>query len=149
MYLISTSRTATPRSLAMASQVHRVRVTAPAHAASVGLLRRRASALLAAWALDADARTTAELVISELLTNAVLHGRGMMTLTITRTDPKLHLSVTDHGQPRTATPPAEPDEHGRGLAIVAAVTHDLRIDETPAGWCIRACMNLNGPANRR
>ncbi|MFF3349667.1 ATP-binding protein [Streptomyces sp. NPDC002779] len=87
--------------------------------------------------MDADDRSTAELVISELLTNAALHGRGTMTPAIGRTGPTLEMSVTDHGQPKAAIPPAEPHEHGRGLAIVAAVTHDLRIDETPRGRCAR------------
>src|SRR4051812_36498964 len=119
MHLINTSCTAPRRLLALASQVHSVRVTAPAQAESVGLLRARASALFGAWAMSADAQTTAKLVISELLTNAVLHGHDVMTLAIARTGPTLEITVTDHGQPKTAIAPTDPDEHGRGLAIVA------------------------------
>ncbi|WP_457029714.1 ATP-binding protein [Kitasatospora sp. P5_F3] len=143
MRLINTSCTAPRRPLALASQVHSVRVTAPAQAGSVGLLRERASALFAAWAMSADAQATAKLVISELLTNAVLHGHDVMTLAIARTGPTLEITVTDHGQPKTATAPTDPDEHGRGLAIVAAVTHDLQIDETPRGWRTQARMKLD------
>ncbi|KQV13540.1 hypothetical protein ASC99_33595 [Kitasatospora sp. Root107] len=94
--------------------------------------------------MSADAQATAKLVISELLTNAVLHGHDVMTLAIACTGPTLEITVTDHGQPKTAIPPpSDPDEHGRGLAIVAAVTHDLQIDETPRGWRTRAHMKLH------
>ncbi|MGC0327284.1 anti-sigma regulatory factor (Ser/Thr protein kinase) [Streptomyces sp. SAI-170] len=142
MDLTSTARTAPRQLLYLASSVHSVRVTAPARAECVGLLRKRASALFAAWAMSDDAQAAAELVISELLTNAVLHGRGMMTLAITRTGPTLDISVDDHGQSERITPPCEPGEHGRGLAIVAAVSCGLQIDETPRGWRARARMNL-------
>ncbi|WP_454335155.1 ATP-binding protein [Streptomyces glaucescens] len=126
-----------------ACSVHSVRVTARAHAESVGILRERASTLFAAWAMSDDAQAAAELVISELLTNAVLHGRDTMTLAITRTGPTLDISVDDYGQITTMSPPCEPDEHGRGLAIVAAVSRDLQIVETPRGWRARARMNFD------
>lgn len=145
MYLTSTARTAPCRTLCLASRVHSVRVTAPAQAESVSLLRRRASTLFAAWAMDADSQATAELVVSELLTNAVLHGRDTMTLAIARTCFTLDITVTDHGETKGTVPHAEPDEHGRGLEIVGALTRDFRVEQTPSGWRARARMDLGPP----
>jgi anti-sigma regulatory factor (Ser/Thr protein kinase) len=123
-------------------------VTAPTKAESVGLLRKRACVLFTAWAMSADDRAAAELVISELLTNAVLHGREVMTLAVTRAGPVLDISVTDHGQPHAATATRDPDEHGRGLSIVAALTQDLRIDQASQGWRVRVRMHLDSAPSK-
>ncbi|WP_328665458.1 ATP-binding protein [Streptomyces sp. NBC_00322] len=144
MYLDTPSQTdTTPHTrVRPASGTCHVSITAPAQADSVATLRRRAS-MLFAWAMSADERSTAALVISELLTNAVMHGHSEMTLVIALTGSVLEITVTDHGKPKTSsTPPSDADEHGRGLVIVSAVTRDVRIDETATGWRTRAVMDL-------
>ncbi|WP_405918686.1 ATP-binding protein [Streptomyces longwoodensis] len=120
---------------------HSVRITAPARAESVHLLRHRASALLTTWAMSADTLAAAELVISELLTNGALHGRDTMTLALTRTSSTLDISASDHGQTKAA-PLRNPAEHGRGLALVAALTCELHVHETPQGWHAQAGMDV-------
>ncbi|MEV4333648.1 ATP-binding protein [Streptomyces sp. NPDC049597] len=117
-------------------------ITAPAHAVSVGTLRSRASALFAGWAMSDDEQSTAALVISELLTNAVIHGHDQMTLQVALTTSELEIMVTDHGRPKNSAPPGDPEEHGRGLSLVAALTHDLRIDQMATGWRTRARIDL-------
>lgn len=92
--------------------------------------------------MSPDTQDTAALVISELLTNAVLHGRDKMTLAIVYTGPALEIVVTDHGKAKAANPPTDPDEHGRGLDIVAAITRDLQVEKTSHGWRTRAHMDL-------
>lgn len=125
----------------------RVTFTAPAQASSVRTLRSRASLLFAGWAMSPDEQGTAELVISELLTNAVMHGHDEMTLAIALTGSILEITVTDHGEPKSPTPPSDLDEHGRGLAIVAAVSRDLRVDEMDAGWRAQARIELESEAS--
>jgi anti-sigma regulatory factor (Ser/Thr protein kinase) len=61
------------------------------------------------------------LMVSELVTNAVVHGEGPIDLRIERLGDRVRIAVTDHG---TGTPVEDgmPDSdavHGRGLAIVA------------------------------
>ena len=59
------------------------------------------------------------LVVSELVTNAVLHGGGPLTVALSFTPPDLIIAVTDRG---SADPsrrhPTGDDEYGRGLGIV-------------------------------
>jgi anti-sigma regulatory factor (Ser/Thr protein kinase) len=80
----------------------------------------------------------AALVLSELLTNAILHSRsglpgGTVTVTLEPTGSTLRITVRDDGpvHGRHASPRAtgELDESGRGLRIVAAVSCacDLRV----------------------
>jgi len=127
-----------------ARRLRSVSITAPAKPRSVSLLRGRACVLFAGWAMSIDEQSTAELVISELLTNAVRHGHDEMTLVVARTDSTLEITVVDHGEAAETTAAAgDPDEHGRGLVIVAAVTRDLCIDETATGWRTLARIDLD------
>ncbi|WP_020123973.1 ATP-binding protein [Streptomyces canus] len=127
----------------------RVTFQASARPESVGYLRKRASMIFAGWMLSTDEAQSAELVISELLTNAVEHGRADMTLAVTRAESGLEITVIDHGHAtKSATKSAtvnDPDEHGRGLAIVAALTHNLSIDRAAEGWHILARIVLRSP----
>jgi len=70
----------------------------------------------------------AELVVSELASNAVLHSRsagadGSFTVALQVKPGWLRLEVSDAGPAEVAhsTPPGDDDEHRRGLLIVDAV----------------------------
>nr|WSY56242.1 ATP-binding protein [Streptomyces sp. NBC_00886] len=130
-----------PRSV---RRLRSVSITASAKPRSVSLLRGRVCVLFAGWAMSTDEQGTAELVISELLTNAVRHGHDEMTLLVARTDSTLDITVVDHGEAaQTTAAVSDPDEHGRGLAIVAAVTRELCIDATATGWRTLARIDLD------
>ncbi|NUP44305.1 MAG: ATP-binding protein [Streptomyces sp.] len=77
----------------------------------------------------------AELVISELVSNAVAHsGSRAMRVTVSRPAPdRVRLSVVDrsHAKPATRTA-SEDDEHGRGLALIEAVSDRWGTD--PLRW---------------
>ena len=90
----------------------------PPTARSVPQARRHVAATLEQWHLDGlvDA---ACLLVSELVTNAVLHARTAMTLTVARDGDGVRVSVTD-GSP---VPPAlrrhsDTATTGRGLRLL-------------------------------
>jgi anti-sigma regulatory factor (Ser/Thr protein kinase) len=71
-------------------------------------------------ALIADA----QLLVSEIVTNAVLHGRPDITLAMRLEPPGLGVVVTDSGDALPQVPSEAPDPgqaSGRGLLIVAAI----------------------------
>ncbi|MFE0516480.1 PAS domain S-box protein [Streptomyces sp. NPDC058964] len=74
------------------------------------------------------------LLLSEVLTNAVLHAQGPIGLHVCRTDTELTIEITDHNphlpQPRVA---AEDAESGRGLLLVRALADDWGVRPTDRG----------------
>ncbi|MGP3929483.1 ATP-binding protein [Nonomuraea sp. KM88] len=94
----------------------------PATPETPGIARKLVREALAAWDLSGLADDLA-VVVSEVVTNAVVHAKSAMTLSLHRQGGNVRGEVADHS-PVWPTPlPAEPDEeHGRGLAIVAAYT---------------------------
>jgi two-component sensor histidine kinase len=71
----------------------------------------------------ADHTDLAELIVSELTTNALRHGAGPITIRLTFTqEADLWLEVHDHGPGRPIVREATPDdEQGRGLALLDAL----------------------------
>ncbi len=102
---------------------------------SVGRARELATGQLAAWGLEELSFAT-ELVVSELVTNAVRYGGGPLGLRLIR-DRTLVCEVADTGH----TSPhlrhsAEDDEGGRGLFIVAQLVQRWGTRYTPTGKTI-------------
>ncbi|MEU8504022.1 ATP-binding protein [Streptomyces brevispora] len=96
----------------------------PARPESVAVARRMTRARLDEWRLDDDAHDAAILIVSELITNAVVHTASSRVVCELRClDNRLRIAVQDQGhQPggpqlcRSAD-----DEHGRGLLLVDAM----------------------------
>ncbi|MFJ9639340.1 SpoIIE family protein phosphatase [Streptomyces sp. NPDC101178] len=107
----------------------------PAEAVTVGRARELATRQLALWGLEELSFAT-ELVVSELVTNAVRYGGGPLRLRLIR-DRTLLCEVADTGH----TSPhlrhsAEDDEGGRGLFIVAQLVQRWGTRYTTAGKTI-------------
>ena len=76
----------------------------------------------------------AELVVTELVTNAMLHGRSPITLRILREDDGLRLEVQDAGPALPMRGRPNPDAMtGRGLTLVAALSSAWGIERSEAG----------------
>ncbi|CAO0832259.1 PPM-type phosphatase domain-containing protein OS=Streptomyces microflavus OX=1919 GN=Smic_65070 PE=4 SV=1 [Streptomyces microflavus] len=107
----------------------------PAEAVAVGRARELATRQLGVWGLEELSFAT-ELVVSELVTNAVRYAGGPLRLRLIR-DRTLLCEVADTGH----TSPhlrhsAEDDEGGRGLFIVAQLVQRWGTRYTPAGKTI-------------
>jgi anti-sigma regulatory factor (Ser/Thr protein kinase) len=76
------------------------------------------------------------LVASELFTNAVLHGAGVIDVYVTLNPATLRIAVVDEGQWAPAPAPTpDPDTmpSGRGLRIVQAIASDWGNNFDPVG----------------
>ena len=105
----------------------RIQRTFPADAGSVRDARRFAIEALAGTATDV--RESVELMVSELATNGIRHGRTSFRLVIEQTPEQIRVEVTDEGDgtPHMRFPgPDEPT--GRGLRIVDMLSERWGVD---------------------
>ncbi|MGP3982403.1 SpoIIE family protein phosphatase [Streptomyces sp. KR80] len=117
----------------------------PADPAVVSYARRQASDRLAAWGLDEAAYVT-ELVVSELVTNAIRYGGSPIQLRLIR-DTTLICEVSDGSNTAPHLRRARVfDEGGRGLLLVAQLTERWGTRHTPTGKVIWAEEPLPTPA---
>ena len=81
------------------------------------------------------------IAISELVTNAVVHGSGPVTVRICRTGGSIRIEVADAGDTEFDWPdtPADGDAHALGLHIVEQFTDRAGIERGPTTlvWCER------------
>ncbi|GAA2956542.1 hypothetical protein GCM10010478_65420 [Streptomyces erythrogriseus] len=107
----------------------------PSDPAAVGTARTAAVRQLTEWGLD-DLAFTTELIVSELVTNAIRHASGPVSLRLIR-DRALICEVADgtgtSPRPRHAR---TTDEGGRGLMIVAQLAHRWGTRHTATGKII-------------
>ncbi|TVZ85947.1 ATP-binding protein [Streptomyces sp. BK340] len=109
---------------------------------SVRHAREFAHEALTGWAI-AERSDDVLLCVSELATNALLHGvpvgRGFVLRLTLHTDGALRVEVHDSGPGEVRAPDVSPEsEHGRGLLLVAAVADKWGVGERNPGkivWC--------------
>ncbi|WP_416968278.1 ATP-binding protein [Streptomyces sp. 4F14] len=128
---------------------HRVRFALPATSASVAEARCRVHRTLGVWRVPANSRDAAALVVSELVTNAVVHtDTRTVTCVLAATGHQVLIQVEDHGTGLTrptlhAAAPRE--ERGRGLMLVAAVSRcwgSTAPDNEAGGQVVWATLNV-------
>lgn len=112
-------------------------LTVPSVPRSVSSVRRFAREAVAAaqrapggsWPADA-----VELLVSEVATNALVHGAGDVRVRVDVLSDRVRVEVDDDAEgvptPRTAPPDAE---GGRGLALVTALSSDWGVLPRPGG----------------
>ncbi len=111
------------------------RLELPATPAAASVARLFVRCLCEEWGVGSVA-DVAELLSSELVTNAVLHARSGIELEAARTASALRVDVRDVGrgrvQPKAQPAPTEA-EGGRGLSIVASLAESWGVEESSSG----------------
>jgi anti-sigma regulatory factor (Ser/Thr protein kinase) len=114
----------------------------PEDGEKVGVIRRRARQCLSARGL-ACVTAEAVLIVSELVTNAIVHSGGReITVTLSLRSGFLRIAVRDgvpsfHARPKA---PRDADENGRGLVLVQSLAEEGRgawgvEDAGATTWC--------------
>jgi anti-sigma regulatory factor (Ser/Thr protein kinase) len=101
---------------------------------SAGLPRDRTCSAVARRLLDEHARRELRdeernkvmLIVSELVSNAFVHGQGTIVLSVRRVDDVLRIEVRDEGRPARidVVPEEQRSNRGRGLWIVEQLASD-------------------------
>lgn len=103
----------------------RLRFEMAAHPSAAAQARRLTRTWLTTWAVCKDTCDSAELVVSELVTNAILHTSSRrIVCELTDESAKVRIAVHDEGNAPGEAPCSsvtrDAEEHGRGLLLVAA-----------------------------
>ena len=98
--------------------------------ASVAKARKFISEFCRAAELPAEVCETAALLVSELVTNAVIHGRTSATIDAHRPGDALRVTVhdTNPALPPVSGQPTLSSESGRGLQIVSLLASDWGVE---------------------
>ncbi len=97
-------------------------IAVPDGPAGLGEARGRAYDLLTRWWVDADTTDSVVLLMSELVTNALVHGRSPLSVRLRRTGSRVIVEVSDCDPrlPRRRHADFD-DEGGRGLELVSLI----------------------------
>ena len=106
---------------------------------AVPLTRRRLSVVLGEWGLTGEPREDVLLVVTELLSNAVDHGRGPVRLTVELRSGSVRIEVHDTAPGPPRPQPLDPYAvRGRGLQMVEALSSRWGWTDGPAGKIVWA-----------
>ncbi|QEV37798.1 GAF domain-containing protein [Streptomyces nodosus] len=121
----------------------------PRDPAAVGRIRTAVADRLDVWGLPEDIGFVTELVLSELITNALRHAEGPIGVRLVL-DRKLICEVSDGSSTAPHLRYAEAtDEGGRGLFLVAQLAERWGTRYTPQGKVIWSEQPVPGPAQGR
>lgn len=121
----------------------RFRFELAAHPGSPAQARRLTRARLTGWSVCADTCDSAALVVSELVTNAIVHTASThIVCELHDGDDRVRIAVRDEGcapgQPHAAGRTRPEEEHGRGLLLVDALCHSWGAHENGPGLLVWA-----------
>jgi anti-sigma regulatory factor (Ser/Thr protein kinase) len=121
------------------------RITLPRNPSSVAAARRFIEVRAAAWSFPKPAGELLVLIGSELVTNAVLHARTELVLTLELRRDRVRISVRDHSQaPATLRHYRADALTGRGLGVVAALSDNWGVSAASDGKVVWAELAANG-----
>ncbi|AMW09839.1 ATPase [Streptomyces qaidamensis] len=121
----------------------RFRFELAAHSGSPAQARRLTRARLTGWSVCEDTCDSAALVVSELVTNAIVHTASThIVCELHDGDDLVRIAVRDEGcapgQPHAASRTRPEEEHGRGLLLVDALCHSWGAQEDGPGLLVWA-----------
>lgn len=109
-------------------------LTLPPELPSVRAARRFVRDRCKEVGLTVDRCDDALLLTSELVTNAVLHGRSEVCVEVTSAERLVRIAVLDENSRHPTVVSEDPDAlDGRGLALVAAVAVRWGVEDRPMG----------------
>jgi anti-sigma regulatory factor (Ser/Thr protein kinase) len=126
------------------------RLELPATPAAASVARLFVRCLCEEWGVPSVA-DVAELLSSELVTNAVVHARSGIELEAACSDRRLRVDVRDRGAGKVVPRMRSSDsdaEGGRGLAIVASLASSWGVEQSMAGKSVWFTLSTRPAAAR-
>jgi anti-sigma regulatory factor (Ser/Thr protein kinase) len=102
---------------------------------SVGAARRFAVDA-ADGLVDDDRRDVLELLVSETVTNAVIHAQTWCSMALCRHGDRLLVQIEDESPHRPHLKPRADEHGGWGMRLLASLAHDWGVERRPIGKCV-------------
>jgi anti-sigma regulatory factor (Ser/Thr protein kinase) len=94
------------------------------------------------WEIDGVAKEDGALLVTEIVTNAILHAKSSVVVEISRVDNTVEVAVTDSGGGVVRLQEPEPDSvTGRGLRLVDRLSSKWSVTENRVGKTVRFTLN--------
>ena len=122
----------------------------PSHPAQVKTARQQAERAARLWSLGTATASALELVVSELVTNAVKHARTApgrqvgVTLTLGEKSVRVEIRDADPAPPKFRHP-SDDSEDGRGLLLVESLCQGWGVEHMVIGKAVWAELQLTEP----
>jgi serine phosphatase RsbU (regulator of sigma subunit)/anti-sigma regulatory factor (Ser/Thr protein kinase) len=120
-----------------------LRLVLPARIAAPREARDAVRTALHGWGVDEDTTQTVMLVVSELVTNAVLHTGSSAVLRVRPSSTTVHVEVyDDDARPPRARDALDDEDSGRGLRLIEALSRRWGVRTLDSGkviWAEIAC----------
>lgn len=126
------------------TELHQRRIRLASDPRAVAEARQKARVTIAVWDVPVDAEV-AELLVSELVTNAITHdGAGAVTMAIRVARGRFRVDVhdTSHRLPEPELNPPADAEDGRGLLLVDTLADEWGFYRTPGGKAVYFSLTL-------
>jgi|ABEF01.1.fsa_nt_gi anti-sigma regulatory factor (Ser/Thr protein kinase) len=118
--------------------------------ASPGLARAFVRQLLADWGVEAGIADDAELLVTELVTNAVVHARTSVHVEIHRDGDRLRFAVSDGSSRQVQLRIPSPEAvTGRGIYLLDLLSPGWGVVTTAGGKTVRFSLPANAEADFR
>ncbi|MFB9321526.1 ATP-binding protein [Cryptosporangium minutisporangium] len=122
-------------------------VSVPADPSASATARRFLQQAAADWELSPDLTEIAQLVVSELVSNAVEHAGTTSTVALELTDERLKISVRDGSTTQPVPRPLDMVSfRGRGLPLIDRVSQQWGIIDHQDGKTVWAALSTEAPA---
>jgi anti-sigma regulatory factor (Ser/Thr protein kinase) len=106
----------------------------PADLASIPEARRYVESLIEPLGLPDTGADTVVLLVSELVTNAVVHAHTPFTVELACRGPRLHVGIADDSEAAPTLRDVDPSSPGgRGIRLLAELADDWGCDRRPSG----------------
>lgn len=106
--------------------------------ASPGKARTFVRDLMVEWGLEGEVVEDAELLVSELVTNAIIHARTGATVEVSRYDGAVEFAVSDESvRPVQLRRPSVEAVTGRGIYFLDRLAPDWEVEPTSNGKRVR------------
>ncbi|CAN5811425.1 hypothetical protein BH23ACT5_BH23ACT5_08370 [soil metagenome] len=98
-----------------------------------------------AWGIAGDAKEDGALLVTEMVTNAIIHAKTAVVVEVSKSGHVVEVAVSDSGGGAVRLQDPRPDSvTGRGLRLVDRLASEWSVTDRAGGKTVRFSLDVNG-----